>query len=256
MSPVETNVSVNTSAPAASPTEAPGSIASGGAQSQDAAAAALVTDLYKQHDAQHSPFFQTKDRALVDKYFTKATADLIWKDAVSSKGEVGALEADPLYNAQDTDIKNFAVGQAEVKGQNATVPVTFTNYGTKVTVKFALKMAGTAWKIDDIIWPEGDTLVKTLKANDSQTDALATAGVFEGRFQVGDTTCTVRPSKMTYEVRWAKGSGVENFFYKDQYSFESDTDNGSNRFEFDDESYSTGVFYRADGKEFPVKRLR
>ena len=35
----------------------------------------IVKDLYKQHDAQKSPFFQTKNRALVDKYFDKNLAD-------------------------------------------------------------------------------------------------------------------------------------------------------------------------------------
>jgi hypothetical protein len=258
MSPVQTNIAVNTNAPSPAQTEQPGNISSGGAQSQDAAAAALVTDLYKQHDAGHSPFFQTKDRALVDKYFTKSTGDLIWKDAVSSKGEVGALDADPLYAAQDTDIKNFAVGKPEVKGQTATVPVTFTNYGEKKTIKFLLKMAGTAWKIDDIIWPEGDSMVKLIRENYSADNKPSPAGEFEGRFQVGDTTCTVRPVKMAFEVRWAKGSGAEMFFFKDGYTFESGAtkEGETNRFEFDDESYSTGVFYRADGKEFPVKRLK
>ena len=63
---------------------------------------ALVADLYRQHNQKHSPFFQTRSRARVDQYFTKLLADLIWKDAHGSKGEVGALDGDPLYNAQDT----------------------------------------------------------------------------------------------------------------------------------------------------------
>ena len=61
-----------------------------------------------------------------------------------------------------------------------------------------------------------------------------------------------------FEVRWAKGSGVEMFFSKDGNTFESSPDkNGkTNRFEFDDENYTTGIFYRADGKEFPVRRMK
>jgi hypothetical protein len=46
---------------------------------------ALVFDLYKQ---KHSPFFQTKDHGLVNKSFSEDLAQLIWKDAGSSKGEV------------------------------------------------------------------------------------------------------------------------------------------------------------------------
>jgi hypothetical protein len=45
---------------------------------------ALVSDLYKQ---KNSPFFQTKDHGLVNKYFSERLAQLIWKDAVSSKGK-------------------------------------------------------------------------------------------------------------------------------------------------------------------------
>src|SRR5689334_3224246 len=90
---------------------------------------AVVADLYKAHNAKRSPFFQTKNRALVDKYFTKPLADMIWKDAVTSKGEVGALDGDPLYNAQDIEIKNFAIGKADIKGDAATIRVTFTNLG-------------------------------------------------------------------------------------------------------------------------------
>jgi len=257
MSPANTNVVVNTAPPGNANVELAGNIASASGQSQDAAAEALVADLYKQHDAKKSPFFQTKNRALVDKYFTKSTADLIWKDAVNSKGEVGALDGDPLYAAQDMEIKNFAIGKAEIKGTNATVPVNFTNYGQKVTVKFLLKMVGTEWKIDDIIWPEGDSMVKVIKDNYSDTGSPSTTGAFDGKYQVGDTTCTVRPSKMAYEVRWAKGTGIEYFFVKDGYTLESNPDKGGpNRFEFDDGSYNTGVFYRADGKEFPVKKIK
>lgn len=225
------------------------------AGSQAAAAEAVVRDLYRQHDAKHSPFFQTKNRALVDKYFTKPLADLIWKDANASKGEVGAIDGDPLYNAQDTEIKAFAIGKAVVKGDGATVTVTFTNFGDKKSIDFALKRVGTIWKIDNIIYGDGDSLMKWL--TDTYPTAPAKAAAFEGRFQVGDTTCTVKPVKMAFEVRWVKGKGAEMFFSKDGMTFESSPESGgANRFEFDDEAFTTGTFERADGKSFPVTRLR
>src|SRR5712691_10615278 len=43
-----------------------------------------VTNLYKDQKAGTGPFFQTKNRSAVDKYFVKDIADLIWKDAVDS----------------------------------------------------------------------------------------------------------------------------------------------------------------------------
>ena len=225
---------------------------------------AFVADLYKQHDAEKSPFFQTKNRALVDKYFTKTTADMIWKDAVDSKGEVGALGADPLYNAQDTEIKNFKVGQADIKVNKAEVPVNFLNFGKKEQVIFALVKEKDVWKIEDIKYSEGFSLVSLLKENASpvsENSSKNSTGEFEGKYQVGPTSCTVKPIKMAFEVKWEKGTGTEIFFFEDRaddkYIFASDPDKGkANVFAFDDENYNSGTFYRADGKEFVIKRLR
>ncbi len=228
------------------------------AESQAAAIAALVADLYKQHDAKKSPFFQTKNRQLVDKYFTKPFADLIWKDANNSSGEVGAIDGDPLYNAQDMEIKGFAIGKAVVNGNDAKLPVTFTNFGEKKTINYSLKLENNAWKIDNIFYSDADSLMKWLK--DTYPDKPAGKAVsteFEGKYRVGDTTCIVKPVKMAFEVRWAKGSGVEMFVFKEGYTFESMPDDAeSNRFEFDDENYTTGIFYRSDGETFPVRRLK
>ncbi len=63
---------------------------------------------------------------------------------------------------------------------------------------------------------------------------------------------------MAFEVKWAKGTGTEMFFSKNETMFETDANKGggANRFEFDDVNYNTGTFYRADGKTFPVKRAK
>jgi len=222
---------------------------------QTTSPSALVTDLYRQHDAQKSPFFQDKSRALVDKYFTKATADLIWKDSTTSSGEVGALDGDPLYDAQDTEIKKFLVGKASIAGTKATVPVTFTNFGQKKTVTFALVKEGGKWKIDDISYGADYTLVSML-----QEDASAENAEFKGEYRVGTTTCTVTPVRMAFEVRWLRGKGVEMFFYKEEqdgkHIFESEQDKSgrTNRFVFDDATYRSGTYVRGDGKIFTVNK--
>lgn len=254
--PTNNPVNAATNIIVATTPEPAGTPIAGGGESQAAAIEALVADLYKQHDGRKSPFFQTKDRALVDKYFTKPLADLIWKDATNSSGEVGAIDGDPLYNAQDMEIKGFNIGKAEVKGQTATLPVFFANFGTKQIVTFMLKQTGTAWKIDDIDYGDNGSLMKWLKETYPDKPAAGKSGEFGGKYQVGETTCTVKPVKMAFEVRWAKGSGVEMFFSKDTVSFESNDKGGPNRFEFDDESYNTGTFYRADGKTFEVRRSK
>ncbi|MGI8670598.1 MAG: DUF3828 domain-containing protein [Aridibacter sp.] len=124
----------------------------------------LIESLYKNHDNENSPFFQDKKRDLVDKFFGKSLADMIWKDAIESKGEAGALDFDPLYNAQDTEISEFKIGTAEIKDEKATVPVTFINFGEKQTIKYMLAKENGGWKIENIDYGE-DNLVKIFEEN-------------------------------------------------------------------------------------------
>ena len=237
-------------------------IESGGGEVKADDPALLVTDLYKQHDAKKSPFFQ-KDRARIDKYFTKGLGDLILRDATKPVDEVGALGADPLYDGQDFEIKKFAVGKAVVEGEKATVPVTFENFGESKKVNLSLVLADNVWKISDIKYDHGVSLFAVLKEayGDGKTNAPPVknvAGEFEGTYRIGDTTCTVKPVKQAFEVRWAKGSGTEMFFFKDANVFESEPDKsgGRNEFQFDDENYNTGTFIRADGKTMPIRRTK
>jgi hypothetical protein len=183
--------------------EASASAVGGGGESQPAPAEILVAELYKQHDAKRSPFFQTKDRALVDKYFTKNLADLIWKDAVNSAGEVGALDADPLYDAQDVDIKNFRVASADIKSDKATVAVTFTKLGEKKALTYSLTLVKDSWKISDINYGRKETLITWLSSPPPET-ADDLPGEFEGKYLVGDTNGTVEFKNRGYAVRWAK----------------------------------------------------
>ena len=125
---------------------------------------ALVKTLYEQHGLKQSPFFQTTNRELVDRYFEKTLADLIWNDAVASKGEVGALDSDPLYAAQDTDIKNLVVRSAVVDGGNARVAVTFDNFGAQEEIIYSLAAAGESWMITDITYGDGRTLRSILRS--------------------------------------------------------------------------------------------
>jgi hypothetical protein len=128
---------------------------------------ALVKNLYSAQKAGLSPFFQTKNRAVVDKYFTKDFADLIWQDAIKANGEVGAFEFDPLYNAQDTKITAFKIGKPMYGEGNldvADVPVTFKNMGKDETVLFRVERnSRKIWKISDIYYPSNPESSSSLK---------------------------------------------------------------------------------------------
>jgi len=126
----------------------------------------LVADLYKVHNQKRGPFHPGHG-ALLYKYFDKRLADMIHKDAVVSaaKHDVGVIDGDPLYDAQDMEIENFAIGQASIENGKAKVPVTFENLGEKKTLIFVLVNSPSGWRISDIDYGEGRTLVGEFKEN-------------------------------------------------------------------------------------------
>jgi hypothetical protein len=145
-----------------------GAILAGGgvrAAADDASAPkALVAALYKLPD-DASPFFTCKNRKALDKYFTKALADLIWKDNRASKGEVGAIDGSPIYDAQDYEPKNLTVHPAKIDRDRAFVLVTFTNYGKSKRIAYTLEQnTAGQWRIADIRWAPDRTLLGILRA--------------------------------------------------------------------------------------------
>jgi hypothetical protein len=131
--------------------------------SQRSMPAQLVRELYTAHDAGNGPFSQPPARARIDMFFTPRLGNLLWKEANNKTGEVGALDGDPLYNAQDMDIRSFKIAKAVINGTTSTVPVSFTNVKKKERLTFVLKRVGKEWKIDDIKYSPSDTLYKWLK---------------------------------------------------------------------------------------------
>ncbi|MEZ0609550.1 DUF3828 domain-containing protein [Fibrella sp. WM1] len=123
----------------------------------------VVAALYAAHDAQKSPFYQSESRTRIRQYFTSELANLIWRDAKStSRGELGRLDADPLYDAQDTDVKEFIIQPAVVKNNEAEVQVTFSNLGAKKTFTFLLRNENGNWRIGDILYGDGSQLHQKL----------------------------------------------------------------------------------------------
>jgi hypothetical protein len=131
----------------------------------------IVKNLYAAQKAGSGPFFQTKNRALVDKYFTKSLGDLIWKDAVTAQGEVGAIDFDPLYGSQDPQITDFTIMETGWGGDSkfgpadeAVVQVTFKDSGKERMVSFQFKQGKDKnWKIYDVHYRSDDGQVKLVE---------------------------------------------------------------------------------------------
>lgn len=199
-----------------------------------------------------------ESRKNLDKYFDKNMADLIWKDLTTHTDEVGVIDFDIFYNAQDMEIKKLVVGRAKITGGKAVVPVSFLNFGKRENLTYSLVKQGGAWKISDIKYGNDGSLLGYFKEDAKNSAAF---GNFAGTYQVGATTCTVKAVKMAFELRWAKSASVMMFFFQGKengkYVFASeDEGKGQDKFIFDNETLANGKFIRADGKEMTVKKIK
>ena len=136
---------------------------------------AILKNLYKAHAAQKGPFDNKENLKVLQQYFTKELAALIRKDAIESKGEVGAYGFDPLYDSQDPEIKNFKIGEVhwggilkrkddEPEDGLAVVVVTFTDNGKPRTIPFRFEQqTDKSWKIADINYAGGNSLAELIR---------------------------------------------------------------------------------------------
>ena len=123
----------------------------------------VVRDLYRVHNNGRGHVFEAKGKKYIYKFFDQELADLIWKDITETpEGEVGSLDFDPLYNAQDTGITNFQIGKPVVEGDKSTVLVSFRNFGQRTRVKFEMHNGKQGWRIKNVIYSDKSDLVKIL----------------------------------------------------------------------------------------------
>jgi hypothetical protein len=123
----------------------------------------VVKELYRVHRNGSGHVFERRGRKHQQKFFDPKLAALIWKNlAGTPEGEVGNIDFDPLFNAQDTQIRNFRVGASTLKGNAATVPVTFMNFDRKVRIEFRLVNTKAGWKVSNIVYGGGMDLVQIL----------------------------------------------------------------------------------------------
>ncbi len=128
-------------------------------------AQALVSELYGSEKSGTSPFGTKSTRARVEHFFSKNLAALIEKDGEESRkrNEPGVLDFDPLFGAQDLEIKSLVVNKPVTAKGRTTVLVTFTNYTKKGSAKLDLVQEEGTWKISDIHYSNGPSLLKLFK---------------------------------------------------------------------------------------------
>ena len=123
----------------------------------------VVTELYRAHNGKADPLQYPASKKLLGAYFEKGLLSVFLKDQSESKGEVGKLDFDPLYAAQDFDIKDFSVALVAEQKDSAEVAASFKNIGTSEKIVFLLLPTAQGWRITDIKYSDGSTLKGILK---------------------------------------------------------------------------------------------
>jgi Protein of unknown function (DUF3828) len=120
---------------------------------------ALIEELYK---TKKDVFMGQPGNKLSPKFLASALIKLLALDAKRAKGELGAIDFDVLsYSQDERDIKKFAT-QSEVKGDTAVVKTTFENHGERVVIKYSCVKEADQWRIADVTYEDGTSLVKLL----------------------------------------------------------------------------------------------
>jgi len=127
----------------------------------------IVKELYAAHASEKSPFFQSEDRKRLDPFFTKELGDLLVKDVVEAKGDLGRLDFDPLFGSQDPQITDFVIGETGLggdkkfgPGDEAVVQVTFKDSGAERMISFRfIQGKDKVWLIEDVRYPDLDNVL-------------------------------------------------------------------------------------------------
>jgi hypothetical protein len=119
---------------------------------------AAVSQLYQLHLHSSQSVFDPKSRTILDQYFDKRLADLIWKQLGQDK-----FDLDPLTDAQNLENPDFKVASTEINDDIAITKVNFFNFGKTSVMTFHLRKIGSSWKIADIDYENGSNLLKSLE---------------------------------------------------------------------------------------------
>lgn len=129
----------------------------------------FVLKLYAEHSAMRGPLNDKITPAGLAVWFTKGLAALMWKELGGSKDEVGKIDFDVLYSAQDTQITKLRVSNVKSADTVAAVTVAFKNFDKGEVVRLNLRRVGGAaggWRICNIIYDDFDLLSNLVEPDD------------------------------------------------------------------------------------------
>ena len=129
----------------------------------------FVAGLYSAYQRQPGPDYLGKQLPAV---FAPDLIALIKREAASvPKGEVGALDGDPICDCQDWQISNVEVKVSRLKPGTAEAEVRFQNAGEPRQVRLDLIAVEGRWRVIDVHTPDTPSLAQLLRDSIAQNGA-------------------------------------------------------------------------------------
>ena len=112
-------------------------------------------------EAFYEPYFSGSFSEDESQFRSQALQALYDNDAaLAGEGEMGAISFDPYIDGQDYDITDLAIGIPAIAGEEATVDVSFRNFGEPRALTYELVLEDGGWKIDDVVSTNPDNLYR------------------------------------------------------------------------------------------------
>ena len=125
---------------------------------------ALMRELYRVHALGEGPLMDADGKVQRRIFFTESLATALDQEFNRpDSGEIGNLDFDILYYAQDFEIADLDFAVAKVSGKATVALARFSNFGETVEIAYRVVQDDRGWRIDDIEYAEGVTLRKILK---------------------------------------------------------------------------------------------
>ncbi len=124
----------------------------------------LMRELYRVHDQGNGPLLDPTASEQRRVFFTESLAAALDQELNRpDPEELGKLDFDPLYNAQDFEVADLDFAVAKVSGNETFAIARFSSFGEPVEIVYRVVQDGRGWRIDDIDYGDGRTLRKVLQ---------------------------------------------------------------------------------------------
>lgn len=123
----------------------------------------LLHELYRVHAQGEGPLLDPKATTQREAFFTPGLVAALDNELKrADPEELGNLDFDPFYNAQETDLGEMDIAVPTMRGREINAIVRFANSGAPIEIVYRLIQDPRGWRIDDISYGGGHTLRKTL----------------------------------------------------------------------------------------------